>query len=107
MAKVEQVCRVEEIVPGEMKRVEVDGTVIVLIKVGDEIVALGAECTHAGGPLDEGILDEDEVICPWHGGQFNLLTGEPTGGPPINKLPRYKVWVEGDDVLVDSGETVN
>ena len=40
---------------------------IVVIRNGDEILALHAQCAHAGGPLPEGTLVKDEIQCPWHG----------------------------------------
>ena len=106
MAKVEQVGTVHDIPPGEMKRVEVGGKGVLLVNLDGELLALAAECTHAGGPLEEGFLEDGEIECPWHGGRFDVKNGEVTGPPPMVHLAKYKVWVQGEEVLVDVGEPV-
>ena len=61
--------------------------------------AIGEECTHEGGLLSEGYVEGTEVECPNHGSLFDLKTGENTGPPVTENVPRYSVRVEGDDVL--------
>jgi len=51
---------------GSMKLGHVDGEEVVLARRGDEFFAVGAQCTHYGGPLAEGLLVEHTVRCPWH-----------------------------------------
>jgi len=104
MSSVEQVTKVSDLSPGEMKRVEVAGKVVLLANADGDLLALAGECTHAGGPLDEGFLEHGEIECPWHQGRFNVRSGEVTGPPPLEPLPRYKVWVRGEDVIVDVGQ---
>ena len=55
---------------GELKRVELDGKPILLVRKGQEICALAETCSHLGGPLSEGKLQGNSVICPWHGSRF-------------------------------------
>jgi nitrite reductase/ring-hydroxylating ferredoxin subunit len=104
MASVEQVGKVGELAPGDTRRVEVGGKGVLLVNVNGRLLTVAAECTHAGGPLEEGFLEGNTVECPWHGGQFDLDTGQPVSGPPMIALARYKVWVRGEDVLVDVGQ---
>src|SRR3989304_3266135 len=82
MGECVKVARVDEVPPGEMKIVEVEGQEVVLANVDGDIVAFGSECTHRGGPLGEGILTDDVVEGPWHGGQVNGQAGGGGGGPP-------------------------
>ena len=103
MGEFVKVARVDEVPPGEMKIVEVEGQEVVLANVDGDIVAFGSECTHRGGPLGEGILMNDVVECPWHGGQFNVKTGEVVSLPPGNPIPVFQVQVEGDDIRVARG----
>ena len=103
MGEFVKVARVDEVPPGEMKIVEVEGQEVVLANVDGDIVAFGSECTHRGGPLGEGILTDDVVECPWHGGQFNVRTGEVVSPPPGNPISTFQVQVEGDDVRIAKG----
>ena len=103
MGEFVKVARVDEVPPGEMKIVEVEGQEVVLANVDGDIVAFGSECTHRGGPLGEGILMDDVVECPWHGGQFNVKTGEVVSPPPGNAIPTFQVEVEGDEIRVARG----
>ena len=103
MSEFTKVATVGEIQPGEMKLVEADGREIVLANVNGEYFAFGGECTHRGGPLAEGILMDDVVECPWHGGQFNVRTGEVVSSPPENDIPTYVVKVEGESISVALG----
>ena len=50
--------------------------------------------------MGEGVLEGEVVECPFHAGQFNVLTGEVVGPPPDEPLPTYEVKVDGDDVSV-------
>ncbi len=100
MPEFVRVASVDEVPPGEMKIVEVDGEDIVLANVDGEIYAMHGECTHRGGPLGEGILTGEVVECPWHGGQFNVKTGEVVGPPPSEPEATYQVQIEGKDVKI-------
>ncbi len=67
--------------PEQPTRVMVGETPVVLVKQNGNIYALTAVCTHAGGPLDEGTLEGDAIVCPWHGSKFCLKDGSVQGGP--------------------------
>jgi len=88
---------------GEMLIVEIEGEEIVLANVDGQIYAFGNGCTHRGGPLGEGLLEGDEVECPFHQGRFNVKTGEAVQEPPTEPIPTYQVQLDGDDVMVAKG----
>lgn len=71
---------------------------IVLVRQGARVYAMGARCSHAGGPLDEGWVLNGTLVCPWHGSQYDLQTGQPTTGPSTCPQPRYEVRLRGDVV---------
>jgi nitrite reductase/ring-hydroxylating ferredoxin subunit/uncharacterized membrane protein len=64
---------------------------IVVVRNGDSILALHAQCAHAGGPLAEGSLIKDQVECPWHGSRFHLANGHVARGPAMYSQPAYEL----------------
>ena len=78
----------------------VDGEAVLLARTGSRVHAVGATCTHLGGPLGEGVLVDGEVRCPWHHARFALATGEAVGAPALEPLPCFAVEERGGRVLV-------
>jgi nitrite reductase/ring-hydroxylating ferredoxin subunit/multimeric flavodoxin WrbA len=58
-------------------------------------------CNHVGGPLGEGRLDGDYIVCPWHGWKFHRATGVGEPGFEADRVPAFPVKVEGGRLLVD------
>ncbi len=89
-----------ELADGGMLVGHVGDEAVLLARRGDEVFAIGATCTHYGGPLAEGLLVEDTVRCPWHHACFSLRTGEALRPPALNPLPCWGVDRQGDRVVV-------
>jgi nitrite reductase/ring-hydroxylating ferredoxin subunit/uncharacterized membrane protein len=70
-----------ELAENTPRRVEANGLPIVLVRRHGRIHALAEVCTHLGGPLSEGELADDTIVCPWHGSRFSLADGSVVGGP--------------------------
>lgn len=83
-----------------MLRGHVGKKAVLLARVGGEVLAVGARCTHYSGPLERGLLDGDTVRCPLHHACFSLRTGEALGAPAFDPLPCWKVERAGDRVVV-------
>ena len=97
-----QVAQVEDLEPGSMTMVEVDGKPVLLANVDGEIHAISDICTHEECNLSEGYLDGEEVECPCHSSFFNLKTGDVTGGPAIEPVETYSVQIEEGAVFIES-----
>ncbi|QGZ64889.1 FAD-dependent oxidoreductase [Paraburkholderia acidisoli] len=84
-----------------MKRVEPNGVPILLVHSGERLRAFGADCPHAGAPLDEGALCNGRIVCPWHKATFEIEDGALVEPPALEGLASYAVRVDGDQVLVN------
>jgi nitrite reductase/ring-hydroxylating ferredoxin subunit len=60
--------------------------------------ALSNACNHVGGPLGDGRLDQDYVVCPWHGWKFHRCTGVGEPGFEADQVPAFPVRIEGGHV---------
>jgi NADPH-dependent 2,4-dienoyl-CoA reductase/sulfur reductase-like enzyme/nitrite reductase/ring-hydroxylating ferredoxin subunit len=86
--------------PGEKLLGHALGEPVLLARLGDEYVAIGATCTHYGGPLAEGVMHDDTVRCPWHHACFDLRTGEALRAPALSPVASWVVERRGEQILV-------
>jgi len=95
-----RVASTSEIPPDKMKVVQYKGQPICLANSKGKYYAIKNACTHLGGPLGQGKLEDHIVECPWHGSRFDLATGEVRRGPAQTPEPVYEVKVEGAIILI-------
>lgn len=81
-------------------RGRVEGEPVILARVGDEIMAVGANCTHYGAPLEAGLIVGETIRCPWHHACFSLRSGEALGAPAFDPLPCWRIERDGDRIVV-------
>lgn len=97
------VAREQELKPGQMKLLHVDGKRIVLGRNERGYVAFDDRCTHRGGSLAGGVMIGDTVQCLWHGSQFNTTTGRVVCGPATDGISCYRVETANGEVrLLDA-----
>jgi nitrite reductase (NADH) small subunit len=73
---------------------------ICVANLNGTISAMDNICLHRGGPLGQGTIEGNKVVCPWHGWQWDPKTGQ-SAQDPNAKLAVYPVKIEGGDVMVD------
>jgi nitrite reductase (NADH) small subunit len=99
--------RLDELAEGERRVISCDGTEIGVFNVDGELVAWYNQCAHRGGPVDENgetrMLQHDpkrkNIVCPWHGWEFDLRTGRHPGGERF-ALRRAKLEIADGHVYV-------
>jgi 3-phenylpropionate/trans-cinnamate dioxygenase ferredoxin component len=101
MANLIEVAKTYEIRPGEGKLIEVEGYEIALFNCDGSYYAIDNTCTHQGGPLCEGDLEGDKVICPWHGAEFDVKSGNVLAPPAEASVKSYRVEVDGDSIKIE------
>jgi nitrite reductase (NADH) small subunit len=95
--------RVIELPPGTVREYQLDGTTIALANVDGKFHAINNVCLHRGGPLGEGELEGNAVVCPWHGWKYDMTTGKLLTNAAV-AVACYPVEVRGEDVFVDTGK---
>jgi len=90
----------ENVPEGEMLLGHAFGEPILVARRGEELFAIGATCTHYGGPLAKGLMVDCTVHCPWHHARFDLRTGEAIAAPALNNVACYKIEKRGERFLV-------
>jgi len=87
----EKGCKIDQVADGEMLLGHAFDEQVLVARRGDELFAIGATCTHYGGPLAKGLLVDCTVRCPWHHARFDLRTGEAIAAPALNNVACYKI----------------
>ncbi len=98
--KFTPVMAAEDLPEGEMKKADAKGFPVLLVRQNDEIHALADTCSHAGGPLSEGKLEDGAVVCPWHGSRFDLETGKVLDGPATHPAPCFETRIRKGQIEV-------
>lgn len=110
------VTSVENLEDGDRAVLEVRGRELAVFNVDGEFYAIGSHCPHMGGPCSEGLLtglfsydaegeleyerDGEIISCPWHGWEFDVMTGDHLGGTK-RRLPTYDVHIKDGDIYVE------
>jgi biphenyl 2,3-dioxygenase ferredoxin component len=96
-----ELCKLADVEVGGTRKVETGGLVLAVYNVGGEIFVTDDNCTHGPGSLSEGFLEGDVIECNFHGGQFNVRSGEVVGPPCMEPVKTYKVTVADGVVFID------
>lgn len=96
-------CSLEELVSGAARRFDIAGRAVAVVRLGDDVYAIGDTCSHADVSLSDGDVRADtcEVECWKHGSAFSLVTGRPNTLPATQPVPVFVASVVGGNVVVE------
>jgi 3-phenylpropionate/trans-cinnamate dioxygenase ferredoxin component len=96
-------CRLDELADGSARRFDGDGYRVAVVRIGEDVYAIGDRCSHAEVSLSEGFVDADDrtIECIKHGSTFDLRTGEPQSLPATRPVPVYEVKVRDGLVIIE------
>lgn len=97
--KVATTAEMENVQAGKL--VEAAGQAVALFQLGGEYCAIDNVCPHRGGSLAEGMLNGNEISCPWHGARFDVRTGAVLCPPAPHGVRSFPVRVSGTDIEVE------
>jgi 3-phenylpropionate/trans-cinnamate dioxygenase ferredoxin component len=89
-----EIAPIDQLSPGERLFVELGGKSIVLFNLAGNLFAIGDVCSHDNGPVGDGEIEDDQIICPRHGARFDIRTGKAKSLPALLDIPSYPVRVE-------------
>lgn len=94
--KYYKVAKITDIPDGERLFFEINGKPIVLFALKGEYLAIADVCSHDQGPVGEGELEGEEIVCPRHGARFDIRSGKVLSFPAVSDIPVYPVRVKDD-----------
>lgn len=100
MANFQKITTTSEILDGEVKSFVVENIVIAVCNINGNFYAFRDECSHQEFPLSDGELEGENIVCMYHGAEFNVKTGEAMCLPATEHIEVFEVKLDGDDVLV-------
>jgi NADPH-dependent 2,4-dienoyl-CoA reductase/sulfur reductase-like enzyme/nitrite reductase/ring-hydroxylating ferredoxin subunit len=96
----EKGCQIDTVPDEGMLLGHAFGEAILVARQGSELFAIGATCTHYGGPLAKGLMVDCTVRCPWHHARFDLRTGEAIAAPALSDVAGYKIEKRGERFFI-------
>jgi 3-phenylpropionate/trans-cinnamate dioxygenase ferredoxin subunit len=96
------VCSLDDIASGTARRFDIGGVPVAVVRIDDDVYAIGDICSHAHVSLSEGEVwcDERELECPKHSSAFSLATGEPQTLPATQPVAVYAASVIDGQIVV-------
>ena len=95
-----EIAPASELPNGERLFVDLGDKPIVIFNIAGQYFAIGDVCTHDDGPLGDGLIEGNHVVCPRHGAEFDIRTGKAVQMPAVVDIPAYPVQVRGGILFV-------
>ena len=95
-----ELCSAADVAPGTVRKVEVQGLELAVYNLDGSFYVTDDHCTHGPGEMSEGEIHGDLIQCNFHGGMFNIKTGEVAGPPCIVPIRTYQTVVDEGKVFI-------
>jgi 3-phenylpropionate/trans-cinnamate dioxygenase ferredoxin component len=95
-----EIAPASELPSGERLFVEIGDKPIVIFNIAGQLFAIGDVCSHDDGPLGDGTLEGNNIVCPRHGAEFDVRTGKVMSMPAVVDIPAYPVQVRDGTIFV-------
>jgi 3-phenylpropionate/trans-cinnamate dioxygenase ferredoxin subunit len=95
-----EIAPASELPNGERLFVDLGDKPIVIFNIAGQFFAIGDVCTHDDGPLGDGAIEGENIVCPRHGGEFEIRTGKAMQLPVVVDIPAYPVQVKDGNIFV-------
>ncbi len=99
-------CALSELKPGQPRTVEIEDRFVVLVLVDGEVFCIDDVCTHDGGTLGDGTLDDHCLACPRHGAKFDVRTGQAVTMPATEATGSHEVKIIESTVYIKLSEEI-
>ena len=96
-----ELCKVEEVPTGEVRKVDAAGLSLAVYNLDGEFFVTDDNCTHGPGSLSEGFLEGDIIECNFHQGKFNVRTGDVVAPPCMVPIKTYATVAENGRVYIE------
>ena len=104
-----KVCETTDVPEGKMTKVQVGNVEVLIANIRGEYFAVGNRCTHMGGDLSRGELNEYIITCPHNGSKFDVRSGEAVVGPrtlfiklKVQSIPTYTLKIEARNLMINT-----
>jgi nitrite reductase/ring-hydroxylating ferredoxin subunit len=98
-----KVCAFTDLKPGTVTEVVSGGRPFAVLNCSGEIICFDGTCPHAGGPLGQGVVEGEMLVCPWHGWQYRCRTGVNDSDEDLI-LEQFPVLVSNGDIFIEVPE---
>jgi 3-phenylpropionate/trans-cinnamate dioxygenase ferredoxin component len=95
-----EIAPASELTNGERLFVDLGDKPIVIFNIAGQLFAIGDVCTHDDGPLGDGLIEGNHIVCPRHGAEFDVRTGKAVQMPAVIDIPAYPVQIRDGTIFV-------
>ncbi|MDB6096049.1 MAG: ferredoxin [Francisellaceae bacterium] len=99
-----ELATLEDFTFSDRKVVEFNNTLLLIIKNNDKFYTIENNCPHSDLPLEEGLINDGKITCPFHGAKFCLRTGEVLSAPAFENITSFETILENNKIIVNINE---